>query len=334
MGILTLFDYSLVIIGLFGFAYQFFCIIVGWFGKPVRYPEAEPHYICAIISARNEKAVIGNLLDSLKAQDYPDQNLDIWVCADNCTDNTADICREKGAYVVERFNQDAIGKGYALSYLFSNMQAGTLGEAKITYDSDKIQERQKLYDAFLVLDADNILESNYITEMNKVFSADNKVITSYRNSKNFNSNWISSGSALWFVRESRLLNNSRSIFGTSCHVGGTGFMFDRSIMERNGGWKHHLLTEDLEFTMDTVLHGDRVAYCGTAVLYDEQPITFSQSWKQRLRWSKGFLQVFSNYGPLLIRRAFREGDFSCVDLTILIFPWILITLVQIPLGVR
>ena len=49
--------------------------------------------------------------------------------------------------------------------------------------------------------------------------------------------------------------------------------------------------------MDSVLHGDRVGYCGTAILYDEQPVTFRQSWRQRLRWSKGFLQVFRYYWP-------------------------------------
>jgi cellulose synthase/poly-beta-1,6-N-acetylglucosamine synthase-like glycosyltransferase len=306
---------------------------VGWFGKPLVYPDIPPRRICAIISARNESAVIGNLIDSLNSQEYDKDFLDVWVCADNCTDSTAQICRDKGAYVVERFNQEMIGKGYALSYLFNNIRKGLFGESEFTSSNPaELAKRTAQYEAFLVLDADNILEPDYVKEMNKVFSDSNRVVTSYRNSKNFNSNWISSGSALWFVRESRLLNNSRSIFGASCHVGGTGFMFARSIMERNDGWKHHLLTEDLEFTMDCVLHGDKVAYCGTAVLYDEQPVTFSQSWRQRLRWSKGFLQVFSHYGPKLIRQAFSRGDFSCVDLTILIFPWILISIIRILIG--
>lgn len=335
MGLLTLLDYIVIAIGACGFAYQFFCIVVGWFGKPVQYPDAEPKHICVVISARNESAVIGELLQSLAEQDYPKEFLDIWVCADNCTDDTADICRKAGAYVVERFNLDEIGKGYALGYLFENMMAGTFGEAKSstkTPSAKVIQKRQAQYDAFLVLDADNLLKPNYVTELNKVFSSGYRVVTSYRNSKNFSSNWVSSGSALWFVRESRLLNNSRHILGASCHVGGTGFMFARSIMERNQGWKHRLLTEDLEFTMDCVLNGDKVGYCGTAMLFDEQPVTFAQSWRQRLRWSKGFLQVFRHYADRLVRRAFREGDFSCLDLTLLIFPWVLFEIIRLGIG--
>lgn len=119
---------------------------------------------------------------------------------------------------------------------------------------------------------------------------------------------MSSGSALWFIRESRFLSNSRMILGSSCHVGGTGFMFSREVMKRNKGWKFHLLTEDLEFTRIRFCMGDRIGYCGTAILYDEQPVTFSQSWRQRLRWSKGFLQVFRYYGSALLKHAVRERD--------------------------
>ena len=104
-------------------------------------------------------------------------------------------------------------------------------------------------------------------------------------------------------------------------------------MNRNKGWKFHLLTEDLEFTMDSVLHGDRVGYCGTAILYDEQPVTFRQSWRQRLRWSKGFLQVFRYYGPALIKRAVRERDFSAVDLTLLICPFMVLSVISCDAGI-
>ena len=103
-------------------------------------------------------------------------------------------------------------------------------------------------------------------------------------------------------------------------------------MRRNRGWKFHLLTEDLEFTMDSILHGDRIGYCGTAMLYDEQPVTFQQSWRQRLRWSKGFLQVFRYYGMALIKRAVRERDFSSVDFTLLLCPFTVLGVIRIVLG--
>ncbi|MBW3083426.1 glycosyltransferase family 2 protein [Bifidobacterium phasiani] len=318
MVLLTVLDVLMVILGGAGVIYQGVCILISLFAKPVRFPDApmDKRY-AVLISARNERNVIGNLIDSLHAQTYPTELIDIWLVADNCTDDTARVARDRGCHVIERFNQELIGKGYALTYLLDRM-----------LDSGEAQR----YDAFFVFDADNRLDRHYVEEMNKAFQSGFRILTSYRNSVNLSDNWVSSGSALWFIRESRFLNSSRMKLGTSCHVGGTGFMFSREIMNRNKGWKFHLLTEDLEFTMDSVLHGDRIGYCGTAILYDEQPVTFRQSWRQRLRWSKGFLQVFRYYGPQLIFRAVRERDFSAVDLTLLICPFMVLSVVRVVLG--
>ncbi|PLS29789.1 glycosyltransferase family 2 protein [Bifidobacterium parmae] len=318
MVLLTVLDILLVIVGGAGMIYQGACIVISLFSKPVRFPDApmDKRY-AVLISARNESKVIGNLIDCIHAQTYPRELIDIWLVADNCTDDTADVVRAMGCHVVERHNDKLIGKGYALTYLLDHMVDEGLADT---------------YDAYFVFDADNKLDKHYFEEMNKAFQSGFRILTSYRNSVNLNDNWVSSGSALWFIRESRFLNNSRMLFGSSCHVGGTGFMFSKEVMKRNKGWKFHLLTEDLEFTMDSVLHGDRVGYCGSAVLYDEQPVTFAQSWRQRLRWSKGFLQVFRYYGPSLIRRAVRERDFSAVDFTLLLCPFTVLGVVRMILG--
>ena len=319
MVLLTVLDTLLFIVGAIGMVYQGVCIVASLFAKPVTFPEAamDKRY-AVLISARNEEHVIGNLITCLHEQTYPSELIDIWVVADNCTDGTARVVRDMGCHVVERHNMQQVGKGYALTYLLDYMIDAGLSDT---------------YDAYFVFDADNKLDRHYFEEMNKAFQSGFKILTSYRNSVNLADNWVSSGSALWFIRESRFLNNYRMLFGSSCHVGGTGFMFSKEIMKRNKGWKFHLLTEDLEFTMDSVLHGDRVGYCGSAILYDEQPITFAQSWRQRLRWSKGFLQVFRYYGPQLIRRAIKERDFSAVDFTLLLCPFTMLGVIRAVLGV-
>lgn len=318
MALLTFIDILMGIIGVLGIAYQIFCIVAGSFSKSVDYPDApfDKNY-CVLISARNEEKVIGNLIRCIQNQTYPTDRIDIWVVADNCDDNTAGVCRGMGCNVVERFNKEQIGKGYALTYLLDRIRSSGAS---------------RNYDAYIVFDADNLLDKHYVEEMNKAFYAGFDALTSYRNSVNFDENWVSSGSALWFVRESRFLNSTRHALGTSCHVGGTGFLFSRKIMERNKGWKFHLLTEDLEFTMDTIMHGDKIGYCGKAMLYDEQPVTFAQSWRQRVRWSKGFLQVFRYYGPELIKYAIRERDFSAVDLSLMICPLTVLSVARTVLG--
>ena len=132
--------------------------------------------------------------------------------------------------------------------------------------------------------------------MNRTFCDGYDIITSYRDSKNYGSNWISAGYALWFLRETRYLNHARFLLGTSCAVSGTGFFFSQRILEKNGGWPFHLLTEDIEFTVHNIINGEKVGFCSKAVLYDEQPVSFRQSCRQRMRWAKGYIQVFQKYG--------------------------------------
>ncbi|WP_018143226.1 glycosyltransferase family 2 protein [Alloscardovia criceti] len=318
-GLLSFLDVIITILGIITMIYQVMVIVVGMFAKPIQYPDVpQDRRYAVLISARNEENVIGNLIRSIQAQTYPQELLDIWIVADNCTDSTAEVSRKLGAHVIERFNKQQVGKGYALQYLLRTMMA--------TGDSKK-------YDAFFIFDADNLLDKNYIAEMNKARQAGFEALTSYRNSVNISENWVSSGAALWFVRESRFLNTTRAALGTSCHVGGTGFMFSRRIMERNDGWKFHLLTEDMEFTMDCILHGDRIGFCGSAMFFDEQPVDFRTSWTQRVRWSKGFLQVFRYYGKVMVQWAIKERDFSAVDVTLMVCPFMVISVFRFVLGI-
>lgn len=276
--------------------------------KPHR-PEVLRRY-AVLIAARNESAVIGHLVDSVRGQDYPAELVTVFVVADNCTDDTSCIAREHGAVVYERFNSAQVGKGYALSFLLNNIQAD-FGDQ---------------FDGFFVFDADNLLAPNYIREMNRTFGDGYEIVTSYRNSKNYGDNWISAGYALWFLREAESLNHARMLLGTSCAVSGTGFLFSREVLAHHGGWKFFLLTEDIQFTIASVLDGYRVGYCAKAEFFDEQPVSFRQSWRQRMRWAKGYLQVFQTYGGRLFHGIFRKGGFACFDMTMAVMPAIALTM--------
>lgn len=297
------------------FAHQAIYLLVGLFHKPKTFSNAKNNRYAVLISARNEDNVIEYLLNSIRHQTYPGELVDVYVVADNCNDKTAEISRKCSATVYERFDTEHIGKGYALDFLL-----------------DKIKEEKGIdfYDGFFVFDADNLLEPDFIEQMNKTFTEGYKIVTSYRNSKNYDTNWISSGYAMWFLREARYVNKARVILNTSCAISGTGFLFHKDILKKRGGWKCYLLTEDIEFTIANVINGEKVGYCHEAMLYDEQPETFSQSWNQRLRWARGFLQVFRHYGLKLFASIFKnKNKFSCFDLFSVIAPMILIALFNV-----
>ena len=265
-----------------------------------------------MICARNEEAVIGDLIDSIHRQTYPAELLHVYVMADNCSDHTALIARQKGAVVYTRTNTELIGKGYAMEELMKYIRV----------------DRPKGYDGYFVFDADNILAPDYMEQMDRKFAEGHDIITSYRNSKNYGDNWISAGYGLYFMRENRYLNDTRDHLGISCTVSGTGYMFSHRIAESIDNWPFHTLTEDLEFTADQIVQGQKIAFCNDAVFYDEQPTSFRQSWNQRMRWAKGYLQVAHKYGKDLIRNALH-GSFSAFDMAMSIMPAFFLTIFSI-----
>lgn len=303
------------------YTYQLYYVFVALTRKPKELAVKRNHKFAAVISARNESAVIADLIHSIKVQNYPSELIDVFVVADNCTDDTAQVAREAGAYVFPRFNNKEIGKGYALDYGFQVIRE---------------QYADRGYEAYFVFDADNVLDVNYFREMNKTFDSGTKISTSYRNSKNYDSNWISAGYAVWFLREAKFLNQARLTLNTSCAVSGTGFFIAADIIEKHGGWKWYLLTEDIEFSANSILEGEQIGYCPTAILYDEQPTTFRDSWNQRFRWAKGFYQVFWYYGARLIKGMVanpKGSRFACYDMLMTIAPGMLLTIVAIAFNV-
>lgn len=290
------------------YSYQFLYVIVSLMKKDKPHQETKAHRFAVLIAARNEETVINHLIDSINTQTYDQGEVTVFVVADNCTDQTAACARKMGAIVYERFDQTKIGKGHAMEFLLNQME-----------------KDYAPFDGYFVFDADNVLDQNYILEMNKTFSDGYDIITSYRNSKNYGDNWISSGYAIWFLWESEFLNRGRMLLGTSCAVSGTGFFFSRRIIEKYGGWKFFLLTEDIQFTVDNVLSGEKIGYCRQAMLYDEQPVKFQQSFRQRMRWAKGFFQVFHRYGLDLFKGSLQRNT-SCYDMLMVIMPAIILTL--------
>ena len=292
------------------YAYQLFYIPVSLFLKNRRAVNAINKRYAILICARNEENVIGDLIDSIHEQDYPQDKIDVYVMADNCTDDTFEIAKSKGAYAFER-HSSIVGKGYALQKLLDNIK--------------------EEYDGYLVFDADNILSKDYIKEINKSFTDDVDAITSYRNSKNYGSNWVSAGYALWFLRESQFLNKARTILNTSAAVSGTGFMISNKLLKEMGGWNYHLLTEDIEFSVDQIAKGKKIIYCEKAEFFDEQPTDFKQSITQRIRWTKGNLQVFSQYGGRLIE-ALSKGIFGAFDMLMAAMPAFFLSMMSFVLN--
>ncbi len=297
------------------YLYQIIYMLYVFKKGTVKFPPAKRnHSFAFVIAAHNEEPVIAHLVQSILTQEY-DGIVDCFVVADNCTDATAAVAREAGATAWERNDLVRKGKSWALDYAFARI----------------IDEYGDKYEGFFVMDADNILSPTYVKVMNEAFDQGYLVCTSYRNSKNFDSSWISSAYATWFLREARYLNNARVMLGTSCAISGSGWLVHSSIVRGMHGWRFHTLTEDIQFSTFCCANGIQIGYA-PAEFFDEQPITFKASWIQRLRWTKGFYQVFFSYCGELLHGIASEHRFASYDMLMTVAPAMLISLFSVLLN--
>ncbi len=300
--------------------------IVGMFAKK-KFPKTEERLRYGIIiSGRNEEKVIGKLIDSIRANDYPADKYEIFVCAHNCTDKTAEIARSHGAHVYEYNNPDECTLGYAYRALINNFIEPNFGTQN--------------FDGFIVFNADNVLRPDYLTRMNEAFVANGKkyTIVSYRNSSNFGKNCMSYLYGIYFVTACRFEARGRTVCNCSTRISGTGYLYPASVIK--DGWNYVTITEDWEFSADQIADGMKIMYCDDAEFFDEQPTTMPVMFRQRLRWARGHTVVFFTRFKKLIASIFRpkkkgghDNKFSAYDIAVSIVPLgvvgVLLTLLQL-----
>ena len=296
-------------------AYHSVYLYTGLFFTRKFRPAKKNHKYAILIAARNEEKVIGNLLESIHRQDYPSELVTVFVVADNCTDNTAAIARNCGAVCYERFDDEHRTKGFALQFLLEKIEEDYGGQS---------------FEGYFIFDADNLLKGDYITRMNEAFDEGEKIITSYRNTKNFDENWISASYALHWLRSIRASHRARSVFRLATNIQGTGFLFASEIVK--DGWKYTSLTEDRALTADAVVQGYHISYNDAAEFYDEQPINLRVALRQRIRWAKGHILAFVESGPGLLKNIFTakgfRNKFMSYDMFMLITPRALFSLAR------
>lgn len=269
------------------------------------------------IPAHNEENVVQQLIDNLLNQmKYPKELYDVYVIADNCSDNTAALSRAAGANVIEHFSapDEPKGKPYGIKYAIDQ-----IGDALLDYDF------------VAIFDADNLVSANFFQEMNSQVLSDPRIKVSqgYLDSKNVDSSPVALGYSLAYYMSNRFFCYARGEIGMSPVIGGTGFIMDTQVLDEIG-WTVNSLTEDLEFQMQCVEHGYKIEWNHFAPIYDEKPTGYKQSVVQRVRWARGHWTVRKRYFKKLLKNIwgsyFNEGKVDLVTLDAAFY-------VIMPLGV-
>lgn len=258
--------------------------------KPRRWPEAETHMKFAVlVPARNEAACISGIIKSMGGQDYPKELIHTYVIPNNCTDDTAQVAKRAGARILN-VSGSVRSKGAALE------------EA-----SAVLLSSLENYDAFCVFDADNEADPGFIAAMNRTLSAGARVAKSRILCKNRTQSWVCACYDIYFCFANIFLNRARENIGLSARAIGTGLAVRADYLREIGGFSSQTITEDAEFFVDCAIHGQRIAYCGDALTYDEAPLSFKTSLTQRKRWVSGIMEVTGMKLPLLASSFHRGG---------------------------
>ena len=275
--------------------YQFSLSMFGFKKNKSRPKQAPKNSFAVLVAAHNEEKVVGALLENLKAMDYPKELYDIFVICDNCSDQTAEIVRQHGVYACERFNTEKKGKGFAIEWMLKELWA-----------------MPKQYDAVVMFDADNLVNEDFLSLMNDDLCAGYQVIQGYLDTKNPDDSWVTASYAITYWYCNRLWQLSRTNLEMSNFLGGTGMCFQTNLLKEMG-WGATSLVEDLEFSMRCVQRNVYPVLNYDAKVYDEKPVTFKASARQRLRWMQGHFNVAKNYFFPLLWAGIKERNLTKID---------------------
>ena len=254
------------------FTLYFACVAIFTLKKPKPYPHAAPSTRFAVVAAaRNEEAVIGNLVESILNQKYPAHLRDVYVVPNNCTDFTQAAAAAAGAKILPCLGE-VRGKGDALHQALQQLLP-------------------KGYDAFVVFDADNVADRDFLARMNDAFAAGARVCKSRMKVSNPTQSGVAGCYGLYFAAFDWAFNRPRAALGLSAKLVGTGFAVHREVLEALGGWNTRTIAEDAEFAAQCAGLGYRVHWVCDALTWDESPAGFLTSLRQRKRWCSGVMQA-------------------------------------------
>jgi cellulose synthase/poly-beta-1,6-N-acetylglucosamine synthase-like glycosyltransferase len=283
-------------------AYQVLLSFFGWYRKKESISHKPAKSFAILVAAHNEEAVVGALVENLLKLKYPRELFDIFVICDNCTDGTAEIVRSyPGVYACERFNNQQRGKGFAIEWMLK-----------------ELWKHPRQYDATIIVDADNLVAGDFLAYMNNDLCNGHRVIQGYLDTKNPNDSWVSAANGITYWFCNRLWQMPRYNLGLSNFLGGTGMCFETKLLKEMG-WGATSLVEDLEFTVRCIQRDIYPKFNYEARVYDEKPITFRASSRQRLRWMQGHFDVSRKYMLPLLWQGIKERSWTKIDASLYIF---------------
>lgn len=295
MTIILLLEIALLSLVSFIFLYQAVFVLASLLNKKGQ-PQnlsSPSHRIAVLIPAHNEEILISRCLRSVLLADYPEVLRDIYVIADNCTDQTVEKATLFAVTCLQRDDLKNPGKGYAIQWAMDRIQLST-------------------YDAVLFLDADAVVSPNIFVEIDRSLSRGEKAIQVYNGTLNSRENWLTRCSHFSDVFQFLLYFEGREVLGLTSRLLGNGMCLHREVLTKVR-WSAFSITENWEYYFNVQSAGYRIAFTPSAYANSDQIVSFSQGKAQKRRWQAGWTEAAKKYLPRMISQAWKEKSVRLAD---------------------
>ena len=263
--------------------------------RSLRHAKSPRPSVDVLVPAHNEAAGISatlkTLLPQLTAQDR------LVVIADNCEDETAAVARALGATVIERYEPERRGKGYALDYGLGFIAANPPG-------------------VVILVDADCIVHSGTIDRLARLAAAVARPVqANYLLTQSANSGPKDAVSALAFMVKNLVRPKGLDRLGLPCLLTGTGMAFPWSVI-RKAYLASSNIVEDMQLGIDLAIAGHAPVFCPDAKVTGLLPQQKHAAKSQRTRWEHGHLETLLKQVPHLLNASVRQKRFDLLALAL------------------
>ena len=237
--------------------------------------------LAVVVPAHNEKDLITDCVQSLQAAQSSSTLSEIWVIADNCSDQTASRAASLGVSVLERFDAERPGKPAAIGWGLQFMPLAR-------------------FDAVVIVDADTVVDRHFIDGLAQIGALTDIACQAWSDVANRGDSWLTRLASLFAeVRYSGQFR-LKSSTGLNVPLTGDGMCLGTGLLARVG-WQSATLAEDTELYVRLTLAGEHIEFALQSRLFAQESRNVAEASTQRRRWLAGRWQVLRNYFIPILR---------------------------------
>lgn len=272
------------------------------FARPIPVPEpfsfetqSDWPYVSLLVAAKNEEAVISNLVRMLCNLDYPAKRYELWVIDDHSTDQTPVLLDQM------------LWKYYNLTVLHRSAGAGGVKSGAL----NQVLPLAK-GEILVVFDADAQVTPDFLRRVLPCFKREQVGAVQVRKAiANASANFWTRGQMAEMALDT-YFQQQRIAIGGIGELRGNGQLVRRAALESCGGWNEETITDDLDLTIRLHLDGWDIDFVEVPAVEEEGVTKALALWHQRNRWAEGGYQRYLDYWRLIASN--RMGTKKTLDL--------------------